>query len=291
MKGKLSVQYNLTDDLFEMCSSLTGMQITDNPEEADAVIFGRDPKFGSRTKVFQGLFAGFDHLDLDSFPEDATLLSNAGAYSEPVAETVFALILANIKRVCEHNSDYHGVKFKRRSVTTLFGKSMGILGYGGIGRKVAEISRSFGMSVYAYSRTKKNDEIAEFLETPEELFSRSDVILVSVPLDSKTEGMVNSKLLSRFGGSMIVNVARANIVDRNDMLSYLEENPHKFFLTDVWWNEPDISGPIPHNCIVTPHIGGMGKEFLKTAVERACINLKEYMDGRPRNVIRSGKPL
>lgn len=285
MAMKLSVQYDLGDDLLQVCSRMTGMEITNSPSEADAVLFGRDAEYGPSTKVFQCLFAGSDHLSSDSFPANSVVLSNAGAYSEPVAETVFGLILSASKKICFHNSDFHQLKYKRRSVRTLYGKSIGILGFGGIGKKVAEIASAFSMNVYSYTTHPVATEKVTFLESPKALFEKCSVVVISTPLNDRTRGFVNKDLLSVFSGLMIVNIARADIVDRNDMLDFLDRNPSRYFLTDVWWNEPDISGPIPDNCLVTPHIGGMGREFLQTAVERACANLKNYVDGNPHNVI------
>lgn len=282
---KLSFQYSVPDRVLQKCSEITGMEIVSDPRDSDAVIFGRDPKFGPDTRMFQCLFAGTDHISVDSLPRGSVLLSNAGAYSEPVAETVFALILARIKQVCEHNSDFHNVKFNRRSVTSLYGKSMGIIGYGGIGRKVAHIARSMDMSIYVTSGHKVIDEGVTYLDSLLEIFQKSYIVVISVPLKSETEGFINKSLLDNFTGSMIVNIARADIVDRSDMLDFLSRNPEKYFLTDVWWDEPNISGPVPDNCIVTPHIGGMGKDALIVAAERACMNLKSYLDGKPRNVV------
>ena len=69
--------------------------------------------------------------------------------------------------------------------------------------------------------------------------------------------MVLGKPLSIFSGKYIINVARANIVKEGDMRSFLKNNPDKFYLSDVWWNEPEINMPVPHNVILTPHVAGI----------------------------------
>lgn len=260
------------------------MEITDDPEQADAVIFGRNFRRGPNTRIFQCLYAGTDHLDENDFPEGSTVLSNAGAYSEPVAETVFALILSHIKEVCAHNADYHNIRFNRRDVTTLYGKTLGIVGFGGIGKKVAEVARSFGMKIMAFTTHPGNSESVKFVDSMQEVFENSFAVVLSMPLKEETRNSVDRELLQSFHGSMIVNIARSDVVDRDSMLEYLDSHPDVYFLTDVWWNEPDISGPVPENAIVTPHIGGIGKEFLQVALERACINLQKFVKGRKATV-------
>lgn len=277
---KLSIQYRVPEHLFPRCSELSGMEITNDPEEADAIIFGRGFTSGPDTRIFQCLYAGTDHLNEEDFPAGSIVLSNAGAYSEPVAETVFALILSHIKEVCSHNADYHNIQFNRRDVSTIYGKTLGIIGFGGIGRKVAEVARSFGMKVVAFTTHPDNSDDVEFMDSMQEVFAGSYAVVLSMPLKDATRNVIDRKMLESFRGSMIVNIARAEVVDRESMLEYLGRHPDVYFLTDVWWNEPDISGPVPENAIITPHIGGMGKEFLPVALERACINLRNYVEGR-----------
>ncbi len=282
---KLSIQYKIPQHIMERCSKLSGMEITDDPREADAVIFGRNPEYGPNTRLFQCLYAGTDHIDRSEIPGGSVLLSNAGAYSEPVAETVFGLILSQTKWICAHNNDYHNVKFRRRDVSTIYGKTMGIIGYGGIGKKVSQLSHAFGMNVIAYTTHPPKGGNAEFASSPQTVFEKSDMVVLSMPLKPETAGMIGDDLLSRFRGSMIVNIARAGVVDRESMLNFLSRNPDRYYLTDVWWNEPDIAGPIPENAVITPHIGGMGREFLPVAVDRACENLRNYVEGRNSNIV------
>lgn len=284
MTGKLFVQYNLPDDMKELCKQITGLELTENVEESEYSIIMREPRYGSRTRVFQTLSSGVNHLNRDEFPASSTVLNNAGGFDEPVTETVFALILTHIKDVSKQNEDMHNIKFNRGNIGVLYGKTMGILGFGGIGKMVARVAGAFGMNVVAYTPHPKDTENVEFLKSPEELFQRSSALVISCPLTEETRNLVDSSLLGKFKGSMIVNIARAEVVNRDDMLDFLEKNRDIYYLSDVWWNEPDISAPIPDNVVVTPHIGGLGLDFRPVFIERACRNLRNYIEGKPCHI-------
>ncbi|HKJ96268.1 MAG TPA: NAD(P)-dependent oxidoreductase, partial [Thermoplasmataceae archaeon] len=114
------------------------------------------------------------------------------------------------------------------------------------------------------------------------------VVVVSTPLNQGTRGMVNRSLLSKFKGTYIVNVARAEVVDKDDMLKFLKDNPEKFYFSDVWWGEPELTVPIPENAMLTPHVGGFTEKTLRDATLKACENVKRFLEGHPENVVDLG---
>ncbi|EQD48881.1 glycerate dehydrogenase, partial [mine drainage metagenome] len=222
------------------CAEITGMTYTQDLEEADVVFFGPKPQFGKKTRILQRLYAGTDDLDLTSIPPGITLLSNAGGYNEPVSETVFALLLSHYKKICKHDSDMHAGIFKKQEVETLFGKKIGIFGFGGIGQQVARTAIALGMEVSAFSRHRTEFPFVKWHSSLESLAASVDILVVCTPLSPETRGIINASLLSRFKGQCIVNIARANIVDQDAMLTYLSQHKDRFYLSDVWWNEPNI---------------------------------------------------
>ena len=113
----------------------------------------------------------------------------------------------------------------------------------------------------------------------------SDVILISLPLNKHTRGMIDYKFLSSVKGNIIVNVGRSEIVNMDDMIKFLEENKNKWFLTDVWWGEPEIKGEIPENVIITPHVAGLARNFMQVPVEKAFENVVAYIHGNPGNIV------
>lgn len=282
---RFSIDLDIPNELRKECIEITGLEYVSDPDKAEAVIFRRNPGKWKNARIFQSLSAGNDRFSPDMFPKGSVLLSNAGGYNEPVAETAFALILSHAKKICQHNQEFHRKKFNRMEVDTLYGKTIGILGYGGIGRKIGLIASAMDMHVLAYSRSRRSDKIAEFAQSPEDIMKRSNIVVISVPLTPETTSMVNRRLLDLFGGSMIVNIARGDIVNREDMLSYLRRNPDKFYLTDVWWNEPTIVDDVPDNCIATPHIAGMGSDFEPVYVKRAAKSLRDYLNGSREHVV------
>ncbi len=283
---KFFLDAKVEQDLINKCVEITGLEPASDIDEAEVVFFRSNPSRGKNTMIMQRLFAGTDDLKLNEIPTGIAVLSNAGAFNEPVAETVFALILAHVKEICTHNTDMHKGIYKKLGVAGIFRKKMGIIGFGGIGKQVAKLAAAFGMEVYAFSRTRKEADGIQWVDSLTELAQSVDIAVVCTPLSDQTKSLINADFLSAFRGDMIVNIARANVVDERDMLLYLKENPDKFYLSDVWWNEPDIKTIPPENCIVTPHVGGMGASFRNTAITRAFESVRRYLDGDTSNVVK-----
>jgi phosphoglycerate dehydrogenase-like enzyme len=284
---KFYFAFDSNESIKENCAEITGMTYSYDIDEADVVFFGPKAQIGKKTKILQRLYAGTDDLDLASFPPGITVLSNAGGYNEPVTETVFALLLSHYKQICRHNSDMHAGTYKKLGVETLFGKTIGIYGFGGIGMQVAKIASAMGMHISAFSRHRTPFPDVTWQDSLEKLAESTDILVICTPLSPETKGIINAPLLDRFMGQCIVNIARANIVDQDSMLSYLSRNKEKFYLTDVWWDEPNIKVTPPENCVVTPHIGGNGGEYRNEAFARAFRSVKSFLEGNRHNVVKS----
>lgn len=285
---KATILHDVSDEVINKCSEITGIPVSkESPDDAEIQIILRKFIPTEHLKFVQTVSAGVDHLKFPELPEGVTLCSNAGAFSDPVAEHAFAMILAHEKKILEFTSDTKNGTYRKMRVDTLNGLTLGILGHGGIGRSSARIAKGFRMNVSAYTRSVKEDEnVDEFVHSAVELVEKSDVLLLALPKTTQTIGMVNADLLSHFRGSLIVNVARADIVNEKDMLDYLKAHPEVFYLSDVWWNEPDVKFPIPENAMLTPHVGGISKESADNAFLLACSNVKRYLEGKPENLVK-----
>ncbi|AAT43701.1 2-hydroxyacid dehydrogenase [Picrophilus oshimae] len=291
---KVSVQVNsyynneMSKKLLELCRDITGLDAVPGfDDDAEIILFSGRPVPGKKTKFMQSLSAGVNHLDFSKIPDNIIIASNADAYSIPVAETAIGLMLAWARKICISNYNIHNNNYKRldyKEYVSLYNKSLGILGYGGIGRRTALIAKSFGMNIYAYSRSYKNDGISSYME-PEDIMKKSDFVLISLPLTKETANSINDKMLSLFRGLAIINVGRAGVVDRNSMLNFLRNHNDKYYLTDVWWNEPIINENIPDNVIITPHSAGMSDNIYQPAVA-AIENIKNYINGKPKNIVK-----
>ena len=269
---------------------LSGCEIGWYPRYCDAEVQIIKDKYiiGKNTKMIQTVSAGVDHLDIAAIPDHVKLCSNSGAYSISVAEHAFALILSHVKNIIENNVNMKRGIFRQSPTVLLYGKTIGILGYGGIGRRVASIAKAYGMKVITYSRSGTDESVDETITTVSELFQKSEIILLSIPLTNKTRGMVNIDLFSRLKkGAMIVNVARPDIVVKEDMIRFLRSNPSIWYLSDVWWDEPEVRDTNLDNVILSPHIaGGMSGEIMEIAYELAFKNVKEYFRGNERNIVK-----
>ncbi|MCL4420946.1 MAG: 2-hydroxyacid dehydrogenase [Candidatus Thermoplasmatota archaeon] len=288
MKITILTGTEVKESVLKQCSDIVGSKITQNqPDDAEVQIVANHFVLTPNLKLVQTLSAGVDHFDFSTLPKGVTVCSNAGVFSDPVAEHAFALLLAHEKKICKFIGKAQNRVIERETVGTLYGSTLGVFGFGGIGRSAARIAKAFGMKVIGYSRHPVEDpNLDEFANSVEELFSKSDILLISIPLSNLTRGIVSRNLLNKFHGKVIVNVARAGVVNEQDMLEYLRNNPDFYYLTDVWWNEPNVSFPIPENAILTPHVAGNVDESISSwRFIYACKNIKKFIDGAPENVV------
>jgi lactate dehydrogenase-like 2-hydroxyacid dehydrogenase len=289
---KISLQVNFSsmsipDTLIKELEKQTGCEIIRGfSDDAEIVVFAGKPEVGKKTVFMQSVSAGVNHVDFRGIPENVTVCSNADAWSIPVAEHAFALLLSKYKNICKSDSLMRNGKYERELSDSLYGKTLGIMGYGGIGREMARIARVFGMKIIGFGRTEPSDNNLD-LFTMDKLYipENVDIMAITLPLNRYTKGFIDYDLLTKFKGNIILNVGRSEVVEKDGMLKYLSENPEKWFLTDVWWGEPEIEGKIPDNVIVTPHIAGLAKDYMIVPVKKAFQNVSAYLKGQPKNVV------
>ena len=212
-------------------------QLLEAVKGADAMIVRSDKvdrevlEAGDRLKVVVRAGAGYDNVDLEAATERGICVMNTpGQNSNAVAELVFALLLNHLRK---HFDGTSGGELKDRTI--------GIFSYGHIGKEVARIATGFGMKPLCLSRkVKENGEMRdgyEFVKDRDLLFSRSDIISISIPSSPDTKGVVNYDLLKLLPkGAIVVNTARKDVVNEEDMLKILGERPDLAYLTDL---QPD----------------------------------------------------
>lgn len=254
-------------------------------KDAEAVFtdsFGIDRKLMEACPKlrFIGISAtGFNHVDLKAAEELNIAVANVPSYAaEAVAQHAVALMLYITNKVAVYNEavvsgewqscrDY---TFIKAPITLLAGKSIGIVGYGAIGSKVAEIAKALGMSVNIYSRDK-------------EAAIGSDVVSLSCPLTDETAGMVDSSFISMMkDGAILINTARGGLVDEEALAEALRSGKLAGAGLDVLAHEPPVEGsPLigAPNCFITPHIGFIPIEARRTVMETCEANLRSFMEG------------
>ncbi|MFG1519892.1 MAG: 2-hydroxyacid dehydrogenase [Thermoplasmataceae archaeon] len=283
----LAFTFNVSPDVLKKCQEITGLNpVVDRESGTDIQIVATKYKITEKTRLIQGIYASLDGLGLKNIPPNVTVCNNPGAFAFSTAEHVFALILAVTKKLIDLNNKTHHKIFKKEPVKTVRGKKIGIIGYGEVGKQIAVIAKSFGMSVIAYTRSQVDDpNVDSFAVSIARLITLSDIIVISLPLTNKTRGIMNKDALAMFNGEIIVNIARAEIVNKEDMLLYLKRFPERYYLADVWWGETRITDEIPPNCILTPHVGDEVPGDIDESIILACRNVKKFLEGAPANVI------
>ena len=258
--------------------------LTSTDEEAKARLAGAEAVFVDSFPIdrkvmeqnpqlkYIGIAAtGFNHIDLQAASEKGVAVTNIPAYStDAVAQHAIALLLQQTN----HPGTYDDVE--TTPLTLLNGKSMGIIGYGNIGKRIGEIAKALGMEVIPYSRD------------PERAV-KADVVSLNCPLTEENRGMVNEQFISRMkDGAILINTARGGLVDEEALADALNSGKLAGAGLDVLAKEPpDESCPLLglDHCVITPHIAFTPKETRAKIIELLAENLKSYQEGGRQNRI------
>ncbi len=246
------------------------------------------------------LSTGYNVVDLAAAKERGIIVTNIPGYgSQAVAQFVFALLLEVCCHVQSHSDSVHAGDWARSKdfcywkspQLELWGKTLGIFGYGSIGRSVASIAQALGMRVVCCSRTPSKipaDSGVVPLEMDEFLAS-SDVISLHSPLTPQTENLVCATTISKMKrGVILINTARGPLVNEDDMAAALRSGQVGWYATDVVCREPmDPENPLlgAPNCIITPHIAWATREARRRLMAIAADNIIAFQRGMPVNVV------
>ena len=249
--------------------------------------------------VFIGVLAtGYNVVDIKTAQTLGITVCNVPAYSTmSVAQNVFALLLDVTNEVAHYSSDVRrgswssspDFAYTDTTLIELAGKRMGIVGYGAIGSKVAEIAQAFGMEVCAYT-SKEQEKLGQVVKTDlDTLFMTSDVVSLHCPLTDDTYHLVNETRLELMKPTAIlINTGRGQLVDEQALADALNYGKIYAACVDVLSQEPpQISNPLPtaRNCRITPHISWATKEARERLLAISVENLRAFMAGTPQNVV------
>jgi len=242
------------------------------------------------------LATGYNVIDLDAARSHNITVTNIPSYStDSVAQHVFSFILNFTNQVSLHNASVQNGDWIRcpdfcywnAPLTELKGKTLGIFGYGNIGKKVSEIAKVFGMNVICSTRTPK--ENMPPMVSFEELLTKSDFVSLHAPLTDKTKNIINKDTLSLMKKSAyLINTARGGFVVEKDLAECLKKGQIAGYAADVLLEEPmSKDNPLLNapNCVITPHIAWAPLETRKRLQEIALNNLKAFISGKPVNVV------
>lgn len=252
-----------------------------------------------RLKYIGVLATGYNVVDIEAAREKDIIVTNVPAYStESVAQTVFAHLLTVTNRA-EHYAQQNRLGrwaenrdfcYWDTELTELAGKTMGIVGLGHIGRRVAEIALAFGMQVKAMT-SKKAEELPAGIQKAElqSLLATSDVVSLHCPLTEGTRHLIHRETLRLMKPSAIlINTGRGPLVDDEALAEALNEGRLRAYCADVVTEEPPKADhPLLHapNAFITPHIAWATVEARKRLLQTAIGNVEAFVNGHPVNVV------
>lgn len=247
-----------------------------------------------------GLFAtGFNNVDIDCAKENGVCVCNVPGYStQAVAQHVFALILSFYNRVSDYNDTVKQGKWVKSKLFSYFdipvyelmGRTIGIVGFGSIGKKVAIIAKAFDMNVLVHTRTvpKENTYGVDFVSL-EKLLSESDIVTLHCPLNDKTAKLIDKKHIAVMKKTaVLINTSRGGVVNENDLACALNDGIIAGAGLDVVEKEPmEENSPLLdcRNCIITPHIAWAPYQTRERLVKKVIEYYKCWEDGNPVNTV------
>lgn len=252
-----------------------------------------------RLRLLQTVAAGVDHLPYDRIPASVTICSNAGAHRISIAEHAIALLLAAAKHVVIHTVAIRNERFPQDVMaTSVRGKTLGIIGLGGIGSEAARLAGGLGMRLVGVNRRGTTDVPVAWCGTLadlDRLLAESDAVLLSIPLTRHTVGLIGARELRAMKpNAILINIARGKLIRERDLYEHLRANPRFTAALDVWWRYPRGGEGRPFtepfhelpNVVMTPHVAWAIPEQSRWSLEAALENVVRYLDGQLlRNVV------
>jgi len=296
----------------EQCGNLTVYgrtalpDIVERARGGDAVFTNKVPLDGAtlmqlpELKYIGVLATGYNIVDVETAKRQGITVTNVPGYGTPsVVQLTFALLLELCQRVQRHSDRVSEGKWSRSPdfcfwdypLVELSGKTLGIIGFGDIGQRVADVASAFGMKVLGYSRTRTDQSHRRYFRWAalDELLEQSDVVSIHCPLTPETKGLINRDTLSRMKESaFLLNTSRGPIIVEEDLAEALAQKRLAGAGLDVLSTEPP---PVGHplfgleNCLITPHIAWATHGARGRLMDQVVVNLEAFLQGKPVNVV------
>lgn len=243
-----------------------------------------------RLQWIQSSAAGLDHCLVPSVIESSIPVSSAsGLFANQVAEQTFALLFGVLRSIPTFFRQMQSKDFTRRPTFDLHGKTVGIIGLGGNGRRLAQVLAPFRVKILATDYYPENapPEVDELLPHTKlhEVAARSDVLILTLPLNESTHHCIDGSVLDAMKrGSFLINVARGQVVDEQALIERLQSGHITAAGVDVTEVEPlPQSSPLWNlpNVLITPHVGAQAACRVDDTTRMICANLKRYLANEP----------
>lgn len=247
---------------------------------------------------FIGVFAtGYNNIDTEYAKEKGIAVCNAGSYStNAVAQQVIAYILIHYTQIPKYNEFVKDGGWKRSKIFSplvfgtdeVAGKTLGIVGYGNIGKAVETAAKGLGMNVIVYTRTVRPNGSTRFVSF-DELLANSDVITLHCPLNRESANMMNKESFAKCrDGAFFINTSRGGTVDEAALYNALSSGKLSGAAVDVLKEEPMAEDCVllgAPNIIITPHTSWAPLATRKRLLGIACENLEAFLNGGTKNRI------
>lgn len=279
--------------------------VVSRAEEADIVLTNKTRMSADiinklpHLKYIGVLATGYNIVDVEAAAKKGVVVTNVPAYStNSVVQMTFAQILNITNRVAHYAKASREGKWSEcrdfcywdTPLNELAGKTLGIVGLGNIGYRVACVARDFGMDVFAYT-SRNSADLPDGIQktTFEGLLGISDVLTLHCPLNASTRGMINKDTLSKMKkGSILINTGRGPLVDERDVAEALKSGQLGGYGADVMCKEPpEKDNPLFYapNAYITPHISWATFEARTRLMDIAVTNVRAFVEGHPVNVV------
>ncbi|GAB2528102.1 D-2-hydroxyacid dehydrogenase [Spirosoma aerophilum] len=281
-------------------------QIVERAQEADIVFTNKTPLDEAtlnqlpNLKFISVLATGFNIVDIATAKKKGVVVSNVPGYGTPsVVQLTFALLLELTLHVQRHSDSVRDGKWARSvdfcfwdyPLIELSGKTMGIIGFGSIGEKVADVATAFGMNIIGSKRHRTDQSHRpnfKWAEIPD-LLAESDVVSIHTPLVPETQGLINKENLALMKSSaFLLNTSRGPIIVDQDLADALNNGVIAGAGIDVLSKEPPLpDNPLftAKNCLITPHIAWATTEARARLMAITVDNLAAFLNGKPVNVV------
>ena len=253
---------------------------------------------------FIGVMAtGINVVDIAAAAQRRIPVSNVPEYcTDSVAQHVISVILSMNHRPYEHSTAVYGGQWEKAGdfcfwlspLRELTGKTMGVVGYGRIGKRVCELAAAFQMNVLAHNPTYRNKTRLDYLRfdwcSLEQVFRESDFVSLHCPLTDENAGFVNAALLEQMKpNALLINTARGGLVNENDLAEALQERGLAGACLDVTSSEPiQKDNPLlaAPNCLITPHNAWASLEARQRLMKVTAENIEAFLSGHPVNLVQ-----
>lgn len=275
---------------------IDGITIVSDPSKAEYILTGRytADMYHSKLKGIIIPWTGHNGIDLEAMREEQLELYVTPTRSKYVAEKAITLMLALLGRTVEYHNQLQLGNWSSRNSdkripwTSIQNSKIGLFGFGRIGSLIYQFLQGFEPSIYTLERRRVYPKELKLVQTLPELIDKTDIIIISTPLNKETEGLFNKSILQKMKGKYIINVGRGKILDEQALYESLKDGVLAGYASDVWYTYPkgkenQLPSDYPFhelsNVVMSNHSGGFTNNTNKEVNQDILYTLQKLLNG------------